>query len=265
MKFYTAKNIYEMNRDNGDVDYQFKITICGDTSTGKSSFLKRYCKNEWDAVGKPTIGVEFFTNIFELDDDTKAKLQIWDTSGQERFRGMTSSYYKGAHGVIQLFDITNMESFRNLPKWVTEVKNHVSENTAMVQVGNKKDLEEKREITKEDATHYSKQNRCAYVETSCLDNKGYEIQKAMRFLVEEIMNKKGDKPMIRGMTNKAGQDNKPKEERKSIKLEDSDQDVVDTWDEDRNPREKKETRIALYQNKVKAVNLKEKKGGCGGC
>ena len=88
----------------------------------------------------PTIGVDFKIRNNEVDGKT-IKLQIWDTAGQERFKTITSSYYKGAHGIIVTYDITDRESFGAVQTWMAEIEKHASDNISRILVGNKCDLE----------------------------------------------------------------------------------------------------------------------------
>jgi len=93
----------------------------------------------------PTIGVDFKIRTIDVDGKT-IKLQIWDTAGQERFKTITSSYYKGAHGIIVTYDITDRESFSKVSEWMSEVDKHAQENISRILVGNKKDLEDQRQV-----------------------------------------------------------------------------------------------------------------------
>jgi Ras-related protein Rab-1A len=97
-----------------------------------------------------TIGVDFKIRTIELDGKT-VKLQIWDTAGQERFRTITSSYYRGAHGIIIVYDITDRESFDNVKQWLNEIDRYACENVNKLLVGNKCDLEAKRQVEFEEA------------------------------------------------------------------------------------------------------------------
>lgn len=174
--------------DEAIVDYMFKVIAIGDSSVGKTSIIHRYCKNTFAEKTKPTIGVEFYTKSLDYNDEN-VKLQIWDTAGQERFRGMASNYYKGACGVLLVYDVTCHESFKNLEIWYDEIIQHVRVNTAIVIVGNKKDIKDKREITEEDAKHYAKCKGSTYIETSAANNEGHEVQSCFRKLVDEIFDK----------------------------------------------------------------------------
>ncbi len=91
----------------------------------------------------PTIGVDFKIRTLEVDGKT-IKLQIWDTAGQERFKTITSSYYKGAHGIIVVYDTTDKESFKSIDNWMNEVEKHASDNVSKILVGNKSDLTDQR-------------------------------------------------------------------------------------------------------------------------
>ncbi|CAM8921176.1 unnamed protein product [Rhodiola kirilowii] len=107
--------------DYGDGDdYLFKVVIIGDSAVGKSNLLSRYARNEFDANSKATIGVEFQTQIVEID-GKEVKAQIWDTAGQERFRAVTSAYYRGAFGALVVYDISRRNTFESVPRWLDEL------------------------------------------------------------------------------------------------------------------------------------------------
>ena len=121
---------------NPDYDYLFKILLIGNSGVGKSSLLLRFADDTFTDNFMPTIGVDFKIRTLEVDGRT-IKLQIWDTAGQERFKTITSSYYKGAHGIIVVYDITDKESFKNIDTWMNEVEKHASDNVSRILVGNK--------------------------------------------------------------------------------------------------------------------------------
>ena len=99
-------------------DYLFKLLLIGDSGVGKSSLLLRFSDDTYETNFNSTIGVDFKIKTVDLDDKV-VKLQIWDTAGQERFRTITSSYYRGAHGIIVVYDVTELDTFnaveRSLP------------------------------------------------------------------------------------------------------------------------------------------------------
>jgi Ras-related protein Rab-1A len=102
-----------------EYDIVYKLIIIGNTSVGKSSLLSKFVDNVFSESFLPTIGVDFRIKNMEVE-GTKVKLQVWDTAGQERFKSILTSYYKGAHGVIVVFDITDKASFQNVVNWVNE-------------------------------------------------------------------------------------------------------------------------------------------------
>lgn len=152
-------------------DYLFKIVLIGDCGTGKTCVVQRFRSGTFIERHGNTIGVDFSMKTV-LIDDKKVKLQIWDTAGQERFRTITQSYYRSANGVIVVYDITKRSTFLSLQHWVEEVRRYTSSHVLLVLVGNKCDLENLREVEKEEA-----QALCQYlpevlqvVETSAKEN-----------------------------------------------------------------------------------------------
>ncbi len=123
-----------------DYEYLFKIIAVGDSGVGKTATITQYVDNIFSENHISTIGVDFKIKTIEYLNKI-IKLQIWDTAGQERFRTVTSSYYRGADGVIIIFDKTNIQSFYNIEKWISEIKNYSKENVKILIVGNKSDLE----------------------------------------------------------------------------------------------------------------------------
>ena len=128
-----------------EYDYLFKLLLIGDSGVGKSCLLLRFADDTYTDSYISTIGVDFKIRTVDLDTKT-IKLQIWDTAGQERFRTITSSYYRGAHGIIIVYDITDKESFDNVRQWLFEIDRYASENVCKLLVGNKSDLGSKRAV-----------------------------------------------------------------------------------------------------------------------
>lgn len=109
----------------GGEEYLFKVVIIGDSAVGKSNLLSRYARNEFNMHSKATIGVEFQTQVLEID-GKEVKAQIWDTAGQERFRAVTSAYYRGAVGALVVYDISRRSTFDSITRWLEELNSMFS-------------------------------------------------------------------------------------------------------------------------------------------
>lgn len=129
-------------------DYLFKLLLIGDSGVGKSCLLLRFADDTYTESFISTIGVDFKIRTSNIENKT-VKLQIWDTAGQERFRTITCSYYRGAHGIIIVYDCSDVESFENVKKWLSEIDRYASEGVSKLLVGNKCDLVAQRKVTYE--------------------------------------------------------------------------------------------------------------------
>mmetsp|Transcript_73826 Transcript_73826/g.102541 ORF Transcript_73826/g.102541 Transcript_73826/m.102541 type:complete len:144 (+) Transcript_73826:30-461(+) len=138
-----------MMASNQEYDYLFKMLLIGNSGVGKSCLLLRYAENSFNENFFNTIGVDFKLKTIRLEDQT-IKLQIWDTAGQERFRTLTASYYRGAQGIIIVYDVTDRETFENVRTWINEIEKYSQANVCKILVGNKCDMEDKRQVTKEE-------------------------------------------------------------------------------------------------------------------
>ncbi|CAD8162194.1 unnamed protein product [Paramecium pentaurelia] len=166
-----------------EYDYLFKILLIGNSAVGKSSLLLRFADNVFNESFLPTIGVDFKIRTFDLNGKT-VKLQIWDTAGQERFKTITNSYYKGAHGIILVYDVTDKQSFKDVENWLAEVEKYANENVVRVLVGNKVDLESKREVTQEEGKELADSLNIRFIETSAKNSSN--VEKAFITLANEI-------------------------------------------------------------------------------
>merc|ERR1711871_1164860 len=158
---YTLRPPHQLNarthqspRMNAEYDYLFKLLLIGDSGVGKSCLLLRFADDTYTDSYISTIGVDFKIRTIELDGKT-IKLQIWDTAGQERFRTITSSYYRGAHGIIVVYDVTEMDSFTNVKQWLHEIERYASEGVNKLLVGNKADLVTKKQVETQTAKEFA--------------------------------------------------------------------------------------------------------------
>jgi len=126
---------------NLKVELKYKYLIVGDSGVGKTSIMMRYTQNEFQEEYMSTVGIDFKIKKIETD-DLRAVLNIWDTAGQERFRTITKSFYKGSHGIVLTYSITDPTSFSHIDSWISQIKNNCNEQTHIILVGCKSDLEE---------------------------------------------------------------------------------------------------------------------------
>ncbi|KAI3378543.1 hypothetical protein SNEBB_003421 [Seison nebaliae] len=176
-----------------EYDYQFKLLLIGDSGVGKSCLLLRFCDDVYTSSYISTIGVDFKIRTLNLD-DKNAKLQIWDTAGQERFRTITSSYYRGAQGIIIVYDVTDMETFNNVRQWLTEIDRYASENVLKLLVGNKSDLTDKKVVDYETASKYAEHLHIPFLETSAKDSTN--VEQAFQRMAELIKGSYIKMPLI---------------------------------------------------------------------
>ena len=156
--------------ENADYALLTKIVLLGDSSTGKSSYLSRILRNEFNIETKSTIGVEFGRKMVNVN-GANVYVQLWDTAGQERFRAITTAYYRGAHGSIIMYDITSRSTFDNVDRWVAEIRNNVP-NASIILVGNKLDLAFKRVVSIDDGIQKAKKLGIAFAESSAMTAEG---------------------------------------------------------------------------------------------
>ncbi|CAF1483563.1 unnamed protein product [Rotaria sordida] len=158
---------------NVEYDYLFKILIIGDSGVGKSAILQRFTQNNFSSEYFVTVGVDFRIRTVNVD-SKRCKLQVWDTAGQDRFKCVASSFYRGAHGVIICFDITNRESFDHVDKWLEEVKRHCVNQPPVYLVGTKSDLQSQRVISYSTIKTYTDTKSLSYIETSSKTNENVD-------------------------------------------------------------------------------------------
>lgn len=142
---------------DSECKYLFKTILIGNSGVGKTSLMKRYTDETYNFTQSSTIGVDFKIKSVEVNGE-KVKLQIWDTAGQERFRAIISNYYRGAHGIIIVFDMGSRESFENLVDWIGEVRKNTNNNVEIVVLGNKVDEKDRIVVTEEEVNKFLNDN-----------------------------------------------------------------------------------------------------------
>ena len=153
--------------------YIIKILTLGDTMVGKSSIVLRFSEDKFDENQFATIGIDFKTKYIKIG-EYSVKVLIWDTAGQEKFRNIAKQYYKGANGVLLIYDVTNKKSFERIAYWMNELKdNNQIKELDICLVGNKIDLEG-RVITREEGEKFALDNDIKYFEVSAKTSEGIE-------------------------------------------------------------------------------------------
>ncbi len=155
-----------------DTDITLKIIVVGDAAVGKTSIAGRYTTGKFTSSYKATLGTDIFSKKVKVDGRTVALL-IYDTAGQERFRALVERYFRGAIGALLVYDITNRESFENLPTWARQVDRY-AENALKLVIGNKSDLKRDRVVDIEEGKGMGKQLGASFIETSAKDGSNIE-------------------------------------------------------------------------------------------
>ncbi|KAK3183618.1 hypothetical protein Dsin_030904 [Dipteronia sinensis] len=215
---------------SNEYDYLFKLLLIGDSSVGKSCLLLRFADDSYVDSYISTIGVDFVSLLLatalqkirflfyflrfsgnvcmistdlgicsflqkirtvELEGKT-IKLQIWDTAGQERFRTITSSYYRGAHGIIIVYDVTEMESFNNVKQWLNEIDRYANDSVCKLLVGNKCDLVDDKVVDTQTAKAFADELGIPFLETSAKDS--INVEQAFLTMASEIKKRMGNQP-----------------------------------------------------------------------
>ncbi|PSS26622.1 Ras-related protein [Actinidia chinensis var. chinensis] len=168
-----------------EFDYLFKLLMIGDSGVGKSSLLLSFASDAFEDLS-PTIGVDFKVKYVSIG-GKKLKLAIWDTAGQERFRTLTSSYYRGAQGIIMVYDVTRRETFTNLSEvWAKEIDLYATNQDCIkMLVGNKVDKESERVVTKKEGINFARDYGCLFIE--CSAKTQANVQQCFEELVLKIL------------------------------------------------------------------------------
>ena len=191
--------MYTTSKGSDEYEFIFKVLLLGNSNVGKSSLFLRFVDDIWNDTFVPTIGVDFKIKTFDIE-EKKIKMQIWDTAGQERFKNIIASYYRGAHGILLIYDVTDKDSFKNLSNWLIEIEKNASKNVLKVLIGNKTDLEDKRVITYNQGKEFADTYGLKFIETSA--KKNLNVTEAFETLGRELMQASEDKKITKQRQNK---------------------------------------------------------------
>jgi len=144
---------------------KFKLVFLGEQSVGKTSLITRFMYDTFDNTYQATIGIDFLSKTMYLDDRT-VRLQLWDTAGQERFRSLIPSYIRDSSVAVVVYDVTNAKTFEQTRKWVDDVRSERGNDVIIVLVGNKTDLNDKRQVTEQQGQDEARKNNLMFIETS---------------------------------------------------------------------------------------------------
>ena len=175
---------------------KYKILILGDSKVGKSCFLTRYADKTYQEDYLSTIGMDYKIKNYELENGDIIKLYIWDTAGQDRFRSITSNYYKGADGIILIYDITKQETFNNVRNWITSIKEEAPAKVVLILVGNKVDDEKNRAVPQSEGEKIADEYNLPFLE--CSAKSDINVTETFDVLIKKIVeinpkNKQGQK------------------------------------------------------------------------
>jgi Ras-related protein Rab-8A len=195
LKFWKAKRSEKKDRSRKEsdivfkppfgYDYTFKIVLLGDPEVGKANLSQKLCYNLFSPEERLTIGVEFHVKSLEVK-GKKIKMQIWDIAGEERFGFLTPTYCMGANAVLIVYDITNSKTVDKMNSWIEVVRQNAG-NVPILLLGNKIDLEDDREIRKEEGLKLTQNYKLSgFSEIST--KTGENIENIFKDLSELILN-----------------------------------------------------------------------------
>ena len=168
-------------------DMQIKLLMIGDSGVGKTCLLLRYANDSFSPTFITTIGIDFKIKTIELDEKV-VKLQIWDTAGQERFRTITTSYFRGAQGILLVYDVTDRGSFENISNWVGQIQAHADLNVNKILVGNKCDVDpSKIAVSEEEGQRLADQHGIPFFQTSAKNN--LRVVEAFEAIARDVKNR----------------------------------------------------------------------------
>ncbi|KAB0795498.1 hypothetical protein PPYR_12337 [Photinus pyralis] len=161
-----------------------KTILLGDSGVGKTSLLVKFDTGKFQPGNfSATVGIGFTNKVVTVD-NSRVKLQIWDTAGQERFRSVTHAYYRDAHALLLLYDVTNKTSFDNIRAWLGEIREYAQDDVVIMLIGNKCDCGTDRVIRREDGERLAREYNVAFMETSA--KSGVNVELAFMAIAREL-------------------------------------------------------------------------------
>jgi len=167
------------------IDFLFKLLLIGDSGVGKSCLLLRYCEESFTPSFITTLGIDFRIKTIKLDGKI-IKLQIWDTAGQEKFRTITNSFYRGAMGVFLVYDVTSVDTFTAIHKWMNNIVHHAPENVITMLMANKCDIPS-RAVQRENGEKVAKEVNVRHFDVSA--KTGQNVNEAFHAMAQELLKK----------------------------------------------------------------------------
>ena len=172
------------SKDNIKNSYTFQYILVGDSAVGKTKIAYRFKNNEFSNSYSVTLNAEFTNKVIQVDGEN-IKINLGDIAGDEKFRGIMTTYYKKSICILFVYDITIIETFNNIKNWIDEVSRAVNNEKIFVLVGNKSDLEENRKVKTDDAQEFAEKNNMLFYETSALN--GNNIQELFNQTAKKIL------------------------------------------------------------------------------
>ncbi|XP_018044903.1 PREDICTED: ras-related protein Rab-37 [Atta colombica] len=189
--FDSVRSALKKDQERDD-NFAHKTILLGDSGVGKTSLLVQFDTGRFQLGNfAATVGIGFTNKVVTVD-DTPIKLQIWDTAGQERFRSVTHAYYRDAHALLLLYDVTNKTSYDNIRAWLSEIREHANEDVVIMLLGNKSDCGTERAVKREDGERLAQEYKVPFMETSA--KTGLNVELAFLAVARELKARKSDNP-----------------------------------------------------------------------
>eukprot|EP00929_Paragymnodinium_shiwhaense_P096734 TRINITY_DN58431_c0_g1_i1.p1 TRINITY_DN58431_c0_g1~~TRINITY_DN58431_c0_g1_i1.p1 ORF type:complete len:211 (+),score=37.79 TRINITY_DN58431_c0_g1_i1:106-738(+) len=166
-------------------DMQIKLLTVGNSGVGKTCLLLRYADGSFSTTFITTIGIDFKINTIDLD-GKRVKLQIWDTAGQERFRTITKSYFRGAQGILLVYDVTDRSSFNSVETWVEDIEKNADRHVNKILIGNKCDMDD-RAVSTAEGEALARRFKMPFFETSA--KKNINVDEAFRKIASMVVDR----------------------------------------------------------------------------